>query len=80
MTGILSKIILPLEGERIVHGNVGFMPEYLERVMKIAAKRKEGIAFLHSHPFGKGWQGMSKDDVIAESRLAPTVQAVTALP
>lgn len=78
-TGILTSLILPEEGERNVHGNVGFLPGYLERVMKIATERKEGIAFLHSHP-ATGWQGMSNDDVVAETRLAPTVMAVTGLP
>lgn len=78
-TGILSKIILPEEDERIVQGNVGFLPKYFERVMRIATERKEGITLLHSH-LGPGWQGMSKDDVIAETRIAPAVMAVTNLP
>jgi molybdopterin-synthase adenylyltransferase len=78
-TGILTSLIMPEEGDRNVHGNVGFMPQYLERVLKIAGERKEGIAFLHSHP-SKGWQGMSDDDVVAETRLSPSVMAVTGLP
>lgn len=79
ITGILTSLILPEDGDRNVHGNVGFMPQYLERVLKIAGERKEGIAFLHSHP-SKGWQGMSDDDIVAETRLSPTVMAVTGLP
>lgn len=78
-TGVLAYVILPVEGEREVHGNVGFMPAYFERVLKIAAERKEGIAFLHSHPV-PGWQGMSKDDVVAETRMAPAVMGMTGLP
>lgn len=78
-TGILSQIILPLEGERNVHGNVGFLPNYFERVLQIAAQRKEGIAFLHSHPT-KGWQGMSNDDITAETRMAPPVDGATGFP
>lgn len=77
--GILMEIILPEDGERNVHGNVGFLPTYFERVMRIAKDRNEGIAFLHSHPF-PGWQGMSNDDVIAETRLSPSVYAVTGKP
>jgi molybdopterin-synthase adenylyltransferase len=77
--GIINELIFPVNDEREVHGNVGFMPEYLERVLKIAAERNEGIAFLHSHPF-PGWQGMSRDDVTAESRMSPTVFALTNLP
>ncbi|HEX3387133.1 MAG TPA: ThiF family adenylyltransferase, partial [Mucilaginibacter sp.] len=75
----ISKIILPEEGDRHVHGNVGFMPSYLERTWKIAAKDKEGIVFLHAHPTG-GWQGMSRDDIAAETGLAPAVMGVTKLP
>lgn len=78
-TGILSQIILPEEDERNVHGNVGFLPHYFERVLKIAAERKEGIAFLHSHP-SSGWQGMSDDDVVAETRMSPSVMGLTGLP
>ena len=78
-TGIISEIILPEEGDRKVHGNVGFMPKYYERVLKIATEKKEGIAFLHSHPY-PGWQGMSDDDIIAETRMAPTVFSETGLP
>lgn len=78
-TGILSQIILPEEDERNVHGNVGFLPHYFERVLKIAAERKEGIAFLHSHP-SSGWQGMSEDDIIAETRISPSIMGLTGLP
>lgn len=78
-SGIVTEIIFPEENEREVHGNVGFMPEYFERVLKIATERKEGIVFLHSHPF-PGWQGMSRDDVTAETRMSPTVFATTGLP
>lgn len=78
-TAIITSIIFPEDGERVVHGNVGFLPPYLERVLSIALKKKEGIAFLHSHP-SKGWQGMSDDDVTAETRMAPTCMAATGFP
>lgn len=77
--GILSQIILPEEDERNVHGNVGFLPHYFERVLKIAAERKEGITFLHSH-LSSGWQGMSEDDIIAETRISPSIMGLTGLP
>src|SRR5215213_3434846 len=64
-TGILSTLIFPEKGDRNVHGNVGFMPQYLERVLQVANQRKEGLVLLHSHP-ASGWQGMSQDDVAAE--------------
>ncbi|MBK6826076.1 MAG: ThiF family adenylyltransferase [Chitinophagaceae bacterium] len=68
-----------MENDRDIHGNVGFMPQYFERAMKIAANKKEGLVFLHSHPI-PGWQAMSKDDVIAESRISPAVMGATGLP
>ena len=55
------------------------MPNYFERVLQIASNRKEGIAFLHSHP-SRGWQNMSTDDVTAETRMAPAIMATTNLP
>lgn len=79
LTGIITEILLPEKNDREVHGNVGFMPAYFERVLKIASNKKEGIAFLHSHPF-RGWQGMSRDDVTAETRMSPAVFASTGLP
>ena len=78
-TGIISKIILPEENERSVHGNVEFYSDYLLRALRIASKRNEGLVFLHSHPF-PGWQGMSKPDEIAEKRISPSVFAMTNLP
>ena len=79
LTGIITEILLPKKNEREVHGNVGFMSAYFERVLKIAIERKEGIAFLHSHPY-PGWPGMSRDDVLAETRMSPAVFASTGLP
>ena len=78
-TGILSEIVLPHQGERSVHGNAEFYSEYLLRALKIASDRKEGLAFLHSHPF-PGWQGMSPPDIIAEERISPTAYGMTNLP
>jgi hypothetical protein len=79
-TGILQTIILPLEGERDIHGNVSFNDNYVERALLVAADRKEGLALLHSHPKSEGWQGMSPDDITAETKLAPSVLAMTEYP
>jgi molybdopterin/thiamine biosynthesis adenylyltransferase len=77
--GIITEILIPQKNEREVHGNVSFMPTYFERVLRVAIERKEGIVFLHSHPY-PGWQGMSRDDMTAETRMSPTVFASTGLP
>lgn len=79
-TAILYDLALPLEGERTVHGNVSFTTEYLRRVSARASEEKAGIAVLHSHPRGGGWQGMSDDDRDGESRHAAVVQASLAVP
>ena len=78
-TAIIDEIILPEAGDRSVHGNVSFHLQYYERVLEIAAKKQKGIAFLHSHPF-PGFQGMSNDDVRAETQMAGAVKSVTGLP
>jgi molybdopterin-synthase adenylyltransferase len=78
-TGIISSIILPNEGEREVHGNVEFHPAYLERAISMAVERKEGLVFIHSHPF-PGWQGMSDPDIVAETRISPAAYGACGLP
>ena len=78
-TALLHTIVPPLRGDRQVHGNVSFNPAYFERVTALAAREKCGIAFLHSHP-GRGWQDMSRDDIVAETRLAGPTAAITGLP
>ncbi len=78
-TAVLSDLVLPSEGERILEGNVAFTSEYASRVLD-TAKQGQGIALLHSH-LGPGWQGMSRDDVRAEQeRLAGAVAGRTGLP
>ena len=78
-SAIISTLILPEEGERVLQGNVAFLPEYLERVLE-NLPRGAGIAFMHGH-LGPGWQAMSDDDVVAErDRLAGVVAGVTGLP
>jgi molybdopterin/thiamine biosynthesis adenylyltransferase len=79
LTALIHTLVYPCEGDRQVHGNASFNPNYFERVCKLALSRKCGIAFLHSHP-GPGWQGMSRDDIIAEEKMASAVDALTDLP
>lgn len=76
-TALIERLILPRKGERNVHGNASFEPLFLERAMAEAAASGAGLALLHSHPLGRGWQGMSRDDVIAEQRNAGAVFGAT---
>ena len=78
-TALLSRLILPEDGERRVHGNASFLPHYFERAVSEAAQAKAGLAFLHSHP-GPGWQGMSDDDIKAERNNAGAAKGATGLP
>jgi molybdopterin/thiamine biosynthesis adenylyltransferase len=80
LTALVQSPILPLEGERRVHGNASFEGSYLIRAAGIAAEAKAGLALLHSHPGGREWQGMSPDDINAESGNAARVRAITGLP
>lgn len=80
LTALVHSPVLPIEGDRQVHGNASFNQQYFECVCKLAMQQGCGIAFLHSHP-GPGWQGMSDDDVVAEQqRLAGVTMGLTDLP
>lgn len=78
-SALLHTLLLPGEGERNVHGNASFNPIYFERALREALAANAGIALLHSHPY-PGWQGMSPDDVQAESGHAAAVLSATSLP
>jgi hypothetical protein len=79
-TALIYKLVLPEEGERNVHGNASFEPAYFERAMTEAAADGAGLALMHSHPLGRGWQGMSLDDVRAEQGHAGAVFGATRKP
>src|SRR5207247_3496651 len=71
--------VLPRDGERRVHRNSSFLPGYFERALGAATAARAGLAFLHSHP-APGWQGMSRDDVVAEEGHSAAAQGATGLP
>lgn len=74
-TAIISEIVMPAEGERDLHGNVSFGPEYLGRSLQMAHEKEMGLALMHSHPSG-GWQDLSEEDVVAErDRAAPPARS-----
>ena len=79
-SALVQRLILPGQGERNVHGNASFEPRYFERALTEAAGAGSGLALLHSHPHGRGWQGMSDDDIAAEQGHAAAVRGATGLP
>lgn len=80
VTAVLSSLVPPHADERHVHGNASFETEYFLRAAEAARADGGGLALLHSHPLGDGWQGMSPTDEETERRFAPRSQAVTGLP
>lgn len=78
-TALITEVVLPEAGDRDIHGNASFHPQYVERALSAALAAGGGIVFLHSHP-SRGWQDMSEDDVRAENLLAPTALGATGLP
>jgi hypothetical protein len=78
-TALIAEPILPRDGERHVHGNASFEPQFLDRAIELALAKGAGVALLHSHP-GPGWQGMSADDIAAEQGNAGQMLAATGLP
>jgi molybdopterin/thiamine biosynthesis adenylyltransferase len=79
-TSIVRSPLLPHDGERHVHGNASFESGYVLRAARAAAAAGGGLAFMHSHPAGRGWQGMSDPDEVAEARIANLAREITGLP
>ena len=79
-SALMQSLILPGEGDRLLHGNVSFTPQFFERALAEAAAAGLGLAMLHSHPAGVGWQDMSEPDRVAESTNAGAVLGATGHP
>jgi len=79
-TALVADLILPEPGDRQVHANASFNPRYFERAIGEAITAGAGLALLHSHPLGRGWQDMSEDDVAAEEGRAAAALAATGMP
>ena len=79
LTALVDQVLLPSEGERALHGNTSFSPDYLARATWSACNSQSGLAFIHSHPT-KGWQGMSAEDVRAERDVISYPAMATGLP
>jgi len=76
-TALLREVILPSEGDRLVHGNASFNGSYVLRAATEAARRGEGIVLLHSHPGAVTWQGLSGPDWNTESEYERVAKAIT---
>ena len=71
LSALISEFVLPREEEYSLHGNVSFESSYLVRAIKNCHEKKSGLVFIHNH-LTDGWQGMSKEDIIAErDRISP---------
>ena len=78
-TAVIYEIISPEQGDRILRGNVEFMPQFLSRAIHRAIEEKAGLAFMHSHP-SDGWQDMSRPDIVAERDVLSYPAMATGLP
>lgn len=79
-TAVLVDVVLPLEGERIVHGTVDLTSAYFLRSAILAAERGCGVGLIHSHPQGHGWQRLNQVDHDAETSFAAQAFAITDRP
>jgi threonine dehydrogenase-like Zn-dependent dehydrogenase len=80
LSALVKEMISPEDGERHIHGTASFESAYFLRAAEVARAAGGGLAFLHSHPGGCSWQGMSDPDVETESAHAPRAMAITGLP
>jgi hypothetical protein len=79
-TGLITEAVWPELGDRLVHGNVSFTSPYFLRAADRAAETGAGLALVHSHPGGRGWQSLSRDDHAAETGHAAQATVLTGLP
>ena len=78
-SAIIDEVLLPAEDERILQGNVQMTRDFLRRCRQRALSKGAGIAVMHNH-LGPGWQDMSADDVVMESRSVSNPARATGLP
>ncbi|MET8682224.1 ThiF family adenylyltransferase [Streptomyces sp. NPDC004647] len=79
-TALVTELVLPEDGERILHGTVDFTSAYFLRAAGIAAEHGYGLGFIHSHPAGRGWQRLNDIDDAAEEAFAAQTQVLTGRP
>ena len=80
-TVLLQEVILPKNGDRVRHGNVSALPQYVDRVKEYARVKGGGVAMIHTHPSGNGFQGVSGPDLHYEQDiLSREIFGITGLP
>jgi hypothetical protein len=79
-TAVIRSVVLPGNGDRLVHGNASFTSNYVIRAATEAKARGEGLVLLHSHPGGSGWQQLSRMDHNTESEYERVAGGFTKMP
>lgn len=80
-TAIIHDVVFPEDGEIKRHGNVTVEPTYIERATEVARAAGRGLALIHTHPCGVGWQKPSDVDIENEQvLLGRSTYGVTGLP
>lgn len=78
-TAIIDEVLLPTARDRVLQGNVRMTRDFLRRGRQRAIAKGAGMAVMHNH-LGPGWQDMSTDDIIMESRSVSNPARATGLP
>ena len=79
-SALIVDVVFPQADDRHVHGNVSFESEYFTRSAAIVSDKRCGLGLIHSHPGGRGWQGLSTEDFGAESGYAAQAEVFTGMP
>lgn len=79
-TALIRSVILPREGDRLVHGNASFTSAYVLRAASEARAAGHGLVLLHSHPGAEGWQQLSGMDRETESEYERVARTATKMP
>jgi hypothetical protein len=80
-TSLLHTAIFPHEGDRVRHGNVSALPLYVDRAKETARVERSGLAMMHTHPLGTGWQRLSgPDEYYEKDILSREIYGVTGFP
>lgn len=80
-TILLHQAILPSDGDRVRHGTVSALPNYVDRCKEFARENKAGLVMIHTHPSWPGHQDVSRPDLYYEQDvLSREVFGITGLP